>query len=324
MRFPRRHVLRLAASALALPALSRVGWALDYPTRPVRIMVGFPAGQSADIASRLIGQWLGDHLAQPFVVENRPGAGTNIATEAAAHATPDGYTLLCATAPNAINATLYDNLKFNFIQDIAAVASLVRVPFILVVNPTFAVNSTAELIAHAKANPGKLTIASSGIGTLNPMAAELFKIMAGVDMVHVPYKGSVPAMNDLIGGQVQVMFADASGIPLIKAGKLRALGVSPAKRLDSLPDVPTVGDTVPGFDVSGFLGIAAPKKTPDEIVAKLNGEINAGLNDPALRGRLQTLGYTVSTGSAADFAKFITDETDKWGKVIRARNIKPE
>ena len=324
MKLLRRQFLHLAAGAAVLPAVSRIANAQTYPARPVRIIVGFPAGQSADIAAKLIGQWLSERFGQPFIVENRPGAGTNIATETVAHATPDGYTLLCAGAPVVINAALYHELKFNFIQDIAPIASIVRVPFVMVVNPSLSATTVPEFIAYAKANPGKLGMASSGIGTVNHMAGELFKIMTGIQMIHVPYKGTVPAVTDLIGGQVQVMFADVSSIEYVKAGKLRALAVTAAARLDALPNVPTVGESVPGFEVSGFLGIAAPKKTPADIVAKLNNEINAALTDPALNTRLGTMGYTVFAGSSVGFSKFIADETDKWGKVIRAANIKPE
>ncbi len=316
MKFSRRQFLPLAAGAAALPAMSRVTRALDYPTRPVRILVGFPAGQSADITTRLIGQWLSERLGQPFIVENRPGAATNIATEAVAHAVPDGYTLLCAAAPNAINAALYEGLKFSFIRDIAPIASLVRVPFLLLVNPSFSVQDIPEFIAFAKANPGKLNYASSGIGSVNHMAGELFKVMTGVEMTHVPYKGTVPAVTDLISGQVQVMFADASSIGYVKEGKLRAVAVTTAKRLDELPNVPTVREFVPGFEVSGFLGIAAPQKIPTEIVARLNREINAGLMDTTLSTRLKTMGYTVFSGTPADFSGFIAEETDKWSKVI--------
>ena len=323
MNLLRRQFLHLVAGAAVLPAVSQIANAQTYPMRPVRIIVGFPAGQSADITARLMGQWLSERLGQPFIIENRPGAGTNIATETVAHATADGYTLLCAGAPNVINATLYHGLKFNFIQDIAPIASIARVPFVMVVNPSLSPKTVPEFIAYAKANPGKLSMASSGIGTVNHMAGELFKIMTGVQMIHVPYKGTLPAVTDLIGGQVQVMFADVSSIEYVKAGKLRALAVTTATRLDALPNVPTVSKSVPGFEVSGFLGFAAPKKTPADIVAKLNNEINAALIDPGLSARLGAMGYTVFAGSSVGFSKFIADETDKWGKVIRAANIKP-
>jgi tripartite-type tricarboxylate transporter receptor subunit TctC len=323
MTLRRRQFLQLTAGAVALPAMSRFAWALAYPTRPVRIIVGFPAGQAADIAARLIGQWLSEHLGQPFVVENLPGAGTNIATEAVVRANPDGYTLLCVAAPNVINATLYKELKFDFMRDIVPIGSLVRVPFLLVVNPLFPATSVSELIAYAKANPGKLNYASSGLGTLNHMAGELFKIKTGIEMTHVPYKGTAPALTDLISGQVQLMFADASAIEYVKDGKLRALGVTTAERLDQLPNVRTIADTVSGFEVSGFLGLGAPKETPGEVVTKLNDEINTGLADAALRARLKSMGYTAAAGTPSDFRKFLADETEKWGKVIRAGNIKP-
>jgi tripartite-type tricarboxylate transporter receptor subunit TctC len=323
MNLLRRQFLHLVAGAAVLPAVSQIANAQTYPMRPVRIIVGFPAGQSADITARLMGQWLSERLGQPFIIENRPGAGTNIATETVAHATADGYTLLWTGAPNVINATLYHGLKFNFIQDIAPIASIARVPFVMVVNPSLSPKTVPEFIAYAKANPGKLSMASSGIGTVNHMAGELFKIMTGVQMIHVPYKGTVPAVTDLIGGQVQVMFADVSSIEYVKGGKLRALAVTTATRLDALPNVSTVSESVPGFEVGGFLGIAAPKKTPADIVAKLNNEINAALTDPGLSARLGAMGYTVFAGSSVGFSKFIADETDKWGKVIRAANIKP-
>jgi tripartite-type tricarboxylate transporter receptor subunit TctC len=320
----RRQFLRLTAGAGALPALSRVSWALDYPTRPVRILVGFPPGQSADIAVRLIGQRLSDRLGQPFIVENRPGAGTNIATEAAAHAPADGYTLLCAAAPNVINATLYERLKFDFIRDIAPIGSLVRVPFLLLVNPSLPAGNVSELITYAKANPAKLSYASSGIGTVNHIAGELFKVMTNIEMTHIPYKGTVSALTDLLGGQVQVMFADVSAMGYVRDGKLRALGVTTVARSDELPNVPTVGETVAGFETSGFLGIGAPKGISEDIVAKLNTEINAALTDPTFKTRLRSMGYTAFVSSPTEFRKFIADETEKWGRVIRARGIKPE
>ena len=322
MTLLRRKFLQLIAGAAALPAMSRVAWTLDYPTRPVRIIVGFPAGQPADIAARLIGQWLSEHLGQPFIVENRPGAGTSIATEAVVRANPDGYTLLCVGAPNVINATFNKGLKFDFMRDIAPIGSLVRVPFLLVVNPSFPATTVSELIAYAKANPGKLNYASSGLGTVNHMAGELFKIMTGIEMTHVPYKGTAPALTDLISGQVQLMFADASAIEYVKDGKLRALGVTTAERLDQLPNVRTIADTVSGFEVSGFLGFGAPKGIPVEVVTKLNAEINSGLADAALKTRLKSMGYTAAAGTPSDFRKFLADETDKWSKVIRSRDIK--
>jgi tripartite-type tricarboxylate transporter receptor subunit TctC len=324
MKLSRRTFMHAAAGLTALPTFAASTWAATYPDRPVRILVGFPAGQSADIAARLIGQWLSERLGQPVIIENRPGAGTNIATEAVAHANPDGYTLLCASAPNVINGSLYKGLKFDFVRDIAPIASLVRVPFVLVVGQSSAVKTVGELIASAKADPGKLNYASSGIGTVNHMAGELFKIMAGVDMAHVPYKGTAPAITDLMDGQVQMMFADASAIEYVKNGMLRALAVSTAKRLDELPGVPTVGESVSGFEVSGFLGIAAPKGIPAEIVARLNGENNAGLADATLSARFKAMGYTVFASTSADFGNFIAEETAKWTKVVSTAGIKSE
>jgi tripartite-type tricarboxylate transporter receptor subunit TctC len=322
MAMLRRRFLQASAAAAVLAASRRSAWALDYPTRPVRILVGFPPGQAADLAVRLIAQRLAERLGQPFIVENRPGAGTNIATEAVVHAAPDGYTLLCAAAPNVINATLY-RLKFDFVRDMAPVGSLVRVPFVLLVNPSLPVRDVSELIAYGKAKPDALSYASSGIGTVNHMAGELFKVMTDIEMTHVPYKGTVPALTDLLGGRVQVMFADMSALEYVTDGKLRALAVTTAARLDQLPDVRTVGETVAGFEVSGFLGIAAPAGISSEIVAKLNGEINSALADRAFRTQLRTMGYREFVGSPAEFRKFIAAETEKWGGVIRARGIKP-
>ena len=276
MKLPRRQFLHLAAGAAALPAVSRIAWAQAYPTRPVRIIVGFAAGGAADIIARLIGQWLSERLGQPFVIENRPGAGSNIATEAVVRAPPDGYTLLLVGTANAINATLYDKLNFNFIRDIAPVAGIIRVPNVMVVNPSVPAKTVPEFIAYAKANPGKINMASGGIGTAAHVSGELFKMMAGVDMVHVPYRGAAPALTDLLGGQVQVMFASMpSSIEHIRAGKLRALAVTTATRSEALPDIPTVGEFVPGYEASAWYGVGAPKDTPAEIVDKLNKEINA-------------------------------------------------
>ena len=278
----------------------------------------FAPGGGADIIARLIGQWLSERLGQPFIIENRPGAGSNIATEAVVHAPADGYTLLLVSPANAINATLYDKLNFNFIRDIAPVAGIIRVPNVMVVNPSVPAKTVPEFIAYAKANPGKLNMASAGIGTAPHVAGELFKMMAGVDMVHVPYRGDGPALTDLIGGQVQVMFAAMpSSIEYIRAGKLRALAVTTATRSEALPDIPTVGDFVPGYEASGWYGIGAPKNTPAEIIDKLNKEINAGLADPKIKARLADLGGTVLPGSPADFGKLIADETEKWAKVIK-------
>ena len=325
MKLPRRNFLHLAAGAAALPAVSRFAWAQTYPSRPVRIIVPTATGSTADILVRLIGQWLSERLGQQFVVENRPGGGTNIGTEAVVRAPADGYTLLWAASPNAINATLYDKLNFNFIRDIAPVASLLRVPFVMVVNPSFPAKTVPEFITYAKANPGKINFASGGTGYAAHVAGELFKVMTGVNMVHVPYRGQAPAMTDLFGGQVQVMFDPVvSSIAHIRAGKLRPLAVTTTTRSEALPDIPTVGDFVPGYEASVWFGIGAPRNTPPDIVEKLNKEINAALADPKLRGRLAELDGTVLPGSPDDFGKFIADETEKWGKVIRAANIKPQ
>ena len=321
----RRKFLHLAAGAAALPAVSRIARAQAYPSRPVRIIVGFPAGGLSDVLARLMGQWLSERLGQPFVIENRPGAGGNIGAETVVKAAPDGYTLYLSSSPNAISATLYDNLNFNFIRDIAPVASISISPLVMEVNPSVPAKTVPEFIAYAKANPGKLNMASNGNGTTSHLAGELFKMMTGINMLHVPYRGAAPALTDLIGGQVQVMFdVMASSIEHIRAGKLRALAVTTATRSEALPDVPNVGEFLPGFEASAWQGVGVPKNTPTEIVDKLNKEINAGLADPKLRARLADLGGTVIGGSPADFGKLIADETEKWGKVIRAANIKPE
>jgi tripartite-type tricarboxylate transporter receptor subunit TctC len=325
MKLPRRKFLHLAAGAVALPAVSRFAWAQGYPTRPVRIIVGFPPGGPTDIAARPLGQWLSERFGQQFVIENRPGAGSNIGTEAVVRAPPDGYTLLLAYSSNAINATLYDKLNFNFIRDIAPVASISRETTVMVVNPSFPAKTVPEFVAYAKANPGKVNFASGGNGTPPHVVGELFKMMTGVNLVHVPYRGGAPAVTDLLGGQVQVMFASPSiSIEHVRAGKLRALAVTTATRSEALPDVPTVGDFLPGFEASVWLGVGAPKNTPAEIIDKLNKEVNAGLADPKMRARLADLGSTVLAGSPSDFGRLIADETEKWGKVIRAANIKPE
>jgi tripartite-type tricarboxylate transporter receptor subunit TctC len=304
---------------------SRVAWAQSYPAKPVRIIVGLPAGGSADITARLIGQWLSERLGQQFLIENRPGAGTNVGTEAVARAAPDGYTLLLVLTTNAINATLYEKLNFNFIRDIVPVAGIIRQPLVMLVSPTFPAKTVAEFIAHAKANPGKVNMASAGNGTSGHVTGELFKMMAAINMLHVPYRGGAPALTDLLGGQVQVLFDPvASSTDYIKAGKLRALGVTSATRLDPFPDIPTVSDTVPGFEASAFSGVGAPRNTPGNIVDKLNKEINVALTDPKIRARLAELGGTVLPGSPADFGKLIADETEKWAKVIRFAGIKAE
>jgi tripartite-type tricarboxylate transporter receptor subunit TctC len=322
MKLARRNFLHLAAGAAALPAFSRIARAQAYPSRPVRIMVGVAPGGSTDILARLMGQWLSERLGQPFIIENRPGGGGNIATEAVVRAPADGYTLLLVGPSHAINATLYDKLNFVFVRDIAPVASFFRGPVVLVVNPSVPARSVPELIAYGKANPGKL---NAGIGSGPHMSGELFKMMAGVDMVPVHYRGSGPAFTDLIGGRVQVYFpGTASSIAYIRAGKLRALAVTTATRSDALRDLPTVGEFVPGYESSSWFGIGAPKATPAEIVDKLNNEINAGLADREMKARLADLGGTVLPGSPAAFGKHLADETEKWGKVIRAANIKAE
>jgi tripartite-type tricarboxylate transporter receptor subunit TctC len=325
MKLPRRQFLHLAAGAAALPAVSRFARAQTYPTRPVRIMVGVAPGGSNDILARLMGQWLSERLGQPFIIENRPGGSSNIATEAVVRAPADGYTLLMVNPNNAINATLYDKLNFVFVRDIAPVASFFRGPNVLVVNPSVPAKSVPELIAYAKANPGKLNFASVGIGSNLHLSGELFKMMAGVDMVPVHYRGSGPAFTDLIGGRVQVYFpGTASSIGYIRAGKLRALALTTATRSDALPDLPTVGEFVPGYEASTWFGLGAPKATPAEIVDKLNKEINAALDDPQMKARIAELGGTPFPGSPAAFGKHLADETEKWGKVVRAANIKAE
>jgi tripartite-type tricarboxylate transporter receptor subunit TctC len=325
MKLRRRQLLHLAAGAVALSAVSRFAWAQAYPSRPVRIIVPFAPGGATDITARLIGQWLSERLGQQFLTENRPGAGSNIGTEVVVNAPPDGYTLLQVGASSAINVTLYEKLNFNFLRDITPIAGIISIPFIMAVGPSFPAKTVSEFIAYAKGNPGKVNIASGGNGTAGHLSGELFKMMAGVNMVHVPYRGEAPALTDLLGGQVQVMFATIpASIEYIKAGKLRSLAVTTATRLDALPNVPTVGDFLPGYEASAWQGVGAPKNTPAEIIAKLNNEINSGLADPKLKVRLADLGGTVIAGSPADFGKLIAEETEKWGKVIRAANIKPE
>ena len=322
MMLPRRRFLRLAAAAAALPATSLIARAQTFPSRPVRLIVPTAAGGPNDILTRLIGQWLSQRLGQAFIIENRPGAGTNTATELVVRAPPDGYTYFSAGPASAINATLYANLSFNFLRDTAPVAGIMRVSNVLVVHPSFSAKTIPEFIAYARANPGKLSMASGGIGSGSHMAGELFKMMAGVDMVHVPYRGAGPALNDVLGGQVQVMFdLMPNSIEHIRAGTLRGLAVTTATRSRELPDIPTVADFVPGYEASAVFGIVAPKDTPADIVDKLNTEINAGLADPDIKARLAQLGGTVLAGSAADFGKLFADETEKWGKVIRAANI---
>jgi tripartite-type tricarboxylate transporter receptor subunit TctC len=325
MKLPRRNFLHLAAGAAALPVVSRFARAQAYPTRPVRIIVPVAPAGSADIVARLIGQWLSERLGQQFVIDNRPGGGTSIGTEAVVRAPADGYTLLMVGLSNAINATLYDKLNFNFIRDIAPVAGIDREPLVMVVNPSVPAKTVPEFIAYAKANPGKINMASAGNGTPSHVSGELFKMMTGVNLVHVPYRGGGPALTDLLGGQVQVMLASiSSSIEYVRAGKLRPLAVTTSTRSDALPDIPSVGDFVPGFEATFWTGIGAPKNTPAEIVDKLNKEVNAALDDPKMKARLADLGGTVLSGSPADFGNLIADETEKWGKMIRAANIKPE
>jgi tripartite-type tricarboxylate transporter receptor subunit TctC len=325
MKLPRRRFLHLAAGAAALPSVAHSAWAQTYPTRPVRLVVSVPAGGSPDIVARVLGQWLSDRLGQQFVVDNRPGASTNIGTEAVVRAPADGYSLLFAMSANAINATLYDNLRFNFIRDAAPVASIARIPLVMEVHPSVPAKTVPEFIAYAKANPGKINMASSGNGTPLHVAGELFKMMAGVDLTHVPYRGEAVALPDLLSGQVQAMFGVLpASLGYIRAGKLRALAVTTAKRQRVLPDVPAVDEFLPGYEASGWYGIVVPKGTPPEIVEKLNKEINAALADAKLKERLADLGCAVFAGSPADFGKFIVDETEKWAKVIRAAGIKAE
>ena len=325
MKCPRRTFLRLAMAAAALPAVSRIARAQAYPSRPVRIIVGFPPGGATDIQARLMGQWLSDRLGQQFIVENRAGASGNIGTEAVAKAPADGYTLLQVVTPNAINAALYTNLNFDFVRDIAPVVCAARLSYVVVVHPSVPAATIPEFIAHAKANPGKINYGSAGQGTPQNIACELFKMMTGLNLVHVPYKGGAPAVADLIAGHVQVVFAPVSeAISHIKAGKLRALAVTPAKRLDVFPDVPSVGEFLPGYEATGFAGIGAPKGTPAAIIATLNTELNAGLADPRIKARIEELGGTVVGGTPAEFGTIISEATEKWAKVIKFAGIKAE
>jgi tripartite-type tricarboxylate transporter receptor subunit TctC len=299
--------------------------AQTYPTRPVRFIIGYPPGGSADITARLLGQWLSERLGQPFVIESRPGASTNIATEAVVRVPPDGYTLLLVAPANAINATLYEKLNFNFIHDIAPVAGIIRFPNVMVVNPSVPAKTVPEFIAYAKANPGRLNMASSGNGSTIHVSGELFKMMTGVNMIHVPYRGGAPALTDMISGQVQVMFDNVpTSIEFIRAGKLRALAVTTATRSEVLPDLPTVADFVPGYEASAWYGVGVPKGTPDDIIEKLNKEINATLAEPKAKARLADLGASLLAGSPADFGKLVADETEKWGKVVKFSGAKPD
>jgi tripartite-type tricarboxylate transporter receptor subunit TctC len=325
MKLPHRTFLRLGAGAAALPALARNSWGQTYPSRPVRSIVGFGAGSAADIVARLIGQWLSERLGQPFIVENRPGAGSNIGARAVVRAPADGYTLLLVTTTNAINATLYNNLDFNLVRDITPVGGLILVPNVMLVNPAVPAKTVPEFIAYAKANPGKMNMASTGNGTVPHVSGELFGMMAGVNMVHVQYRGAPQALTDLLGGQVQVYFASTTvSIEHIKAGKLRALAVTTARRSEALPDIPTVGDFLPGYESSLWFGVGVPRNTPAEIIDKLNMEINAALADPKIKALVADMGGTVLAGSPAEFGKLVADETEKWARVVKFSGAKPD
>ena len=326
MKLPhRRQILHLAAGAAALPTVSRSARAQTYPTRPVRLIVPFPPGGSNDLFARLIGQWLSERLGQPFVIENRPGGGTNIGTEAAVRSAPDGHTLLLGFSANAINATLYDKLNFNFIRDIAPVAGIVRTPLLLQVNSSIAAKTVLEFIAYAKANPGKITMASPGNGTPSRVAGELLKMMTGINMVHVPYRGAAPALTDLLGGQVHVLLVSpAASMEHVRTGKLRPLAITSATRSETLPDIPTVAEFIPGYEATLFYGVGAPRNTPSEIVDRLNKEINAGLADPKITARLAAVDGSVLVGSPADFGKLVAEETEKWGKVVKFAGLTPD
>jgi tripartite-type tricarboxylate transporter receptor subunit TctC len=325
MKLPRRKFLHLATGAAALPAISPIARAQAYPTRPVRLIVPFGPAGATDITARLIGQWLSERLGQQFVIENRPGAGGNMGTEAVVRAAPDGYTILFVTTANAVSATLFDKLNFNFIRDIAPVAPIVRFPYIMVVNPSVPAKTLPEFIAYAKANPGKINMASPGIGSTPHINGELFKVMTGTNMVHVPYRSAAAVMTDLLSGQVQLYFGTtASSLEYVRTGKLRALAVTIERRLDALPEIPTVGDFVPGYEASNWSGIGAPRNTPVEVIEKLNKEINAGLADPKMKARLADLEGTPLLGSPADFGKLIAEETEKWGKVVKFAGVKAD
>jgi tripartite-type tricarboxylate transporter receptor subunit TctC len=325
MKLARRHFLNLAASAVALPAIPTVARAEAYPSRPVRCIVPYPPGGPTDVAARPLALWLSERLGQPFVIENRPGASTNLGTEAVVRATPDGYTLLMFTSAQAINATLYNKLNYNFIRDIAPVAGFSREAVILVVNPSFPATTIPEFIVHAKTHPGKINVATGGKGTTGHVVGELFKMMTGIDIVHVPYRGGLLALTDVMSGHVQAMFSPVSGaIEQVKTGKLRALGVTTARRLDALPQLPTVGEFVPGHEGSFWSGVGAPQGTPAEIIGMLNKEVNAALADVKLKARLADLGTTALPGSPAEFSKLVVDETEKWAKVIKVAGITPE
>ena len=325
MKLPRRRFLHLAAGAAALPAAFLIARAQAYPSRPARIVVPFAAGGATDIIARLIGQWLSERLGQQFVIENRPGAGSNIGTEVVVNAPPDGYTLLLVGASSAINATLYEKLNFNFLRDITPVSGINSVPFIMAVHPSFPAKTVSEFIAYARANPGKVNMASGGNGTAGHLSGELFKLLTGLNMAHVPYRGEAPALTDMLAGHVQAMFGTMpASIEYVRAGKLRPLAVTSARRSELLPDLPTVGDFVPGYETSAWQGVGAPKSTPVEIIDRLNKEINAGLADPKIKARVADMGGTVLAGSPADFGKLIADETEKWGKVVKFSGAKPD
>jgi tripartite-type tricarboxylate transporter receptor subunit TctC len=325
MTFPRRKFLHLAAGAVALPALSRVARAATYPTRPIHMIVPVPAGGTFDIVARLVAQSLSQRLGKQIVIDNRGGAGTNIGTGVVAHATPDGYTLLLAGSPGAINATLYTDLDFSFAKDIAPVASIERAPLLMVVNPAFAAKTVPDFISYTKDNPGKINMGSGGVGSTGDVAGELFNLMAGIKMAHVPYRGEAPSVTDLLGGQIQVMFSTPGSVmSFVKANTLRPLGVTSGKRMDVLPDVPAIAEFLPGYDAVSWAGIGAPAGTPAEIITKLNSETNAALADPALQAKLADFGANVMTGSPEDFKTFIAAEIEKWGKVVKFANIKPE
>jgi tripartite-type tricarboxylate transporter receptor subunit TctC len=325
MKLPRRKFLHLAATAAALPAVSRFARAQAYPTRPVRLIVGFAAGGNADTTARVMGQWLSERLGQPFVVENRTGAATNIAAEAVVRSPPDGYTLLFVTSANAINTTLYEKLNLNFMRDIAPVAATTRSPLVLEVHPAFSPNTLTEFISYAKADPGKISLASFGTATVSHLAGELFKAMAGINLLHVPYRGSAPMLSDLLGGQVQASFDSvATSIEFIKLGKLRPLAITSTTRSDKLPEVPALHEFLPGFEATAWGGVGAPKNTPADIIGKLNREINAALADLQIKSRIEDLGSSVASASPAEFGKFIADETEKWAKVIKSAGIKAE
>jgi tripartite-type tricarboxylate transporter receptor subunit TctC len=325
MNIARRRLLHIAAGAVALQGLSRIAWAQTYPARPVRIVIGLPAGGSVDFVARLIGQWLSERLGQQFIIENRPGAAGSIATATVLRAAADGYTLLLNTVADAINGAVYEKLNFDFVRDIAPIASIARAPFVMVVNPSFPADTLPEFIAYAKSNPGKIIMASQGNGSPGHVFGELFKMMTGIDMVHVPYRGDPPALIDLIGGRVQVLFGSMiASLEQIRAAKLRPIGVTASTRLEALPDVPAIGETVPGFEASGILGMVAPKNTPTRLIEKLNREINAGLAEPKMRSRLVDQGYTVFTTSPDGYGQLIATEAEKWTKVIKFAGIKSD